>query len=142
MKSGSASAPSGGGAAGVLAITERQKPAPSCVAALFQMFAKRKLFSSSSKKSKLLPPGEISMETRCPFSAQIILPSPPSCNYAIPPLFVSFRLRCFSARTKVLAWGTAGRRRQDGGGQDETPSGKLFSFSSSDFLGGETAIFS
>ncbi|XP_066364202.1 uncharacterized protein [Miscanthus floridulus] len=54
MKSGSASAPSGG--AGGLAITERQKPAPSCVAALFQMFAKRKLFSSSSKKSKLLPP--------------------------------------------------------------------------------------
>ncbi|XP_008656008.1 uncharacterized protein [Zea mays] len=54
MKSGTASAPSGGG--GGLAITERQKPAPSRVAALFQMFAKRKLFSSSSKKSKLLPP--------------------------------------------------------------------------------------
>ncbi|RCV16675.1 hypothetical protein SETIT_3G156800v2 [Setaria italica] len=56
MKSGSggASAPSAGGSS--LAIAERQKPAPSCVAALFQMFARRKLFSSSSKKSKLLPP--------------------------------------------------------------------------------------
>ncbi|OEL20430.1 hypothetical protein BAE44_0018552 [Dichanthelium oligosanthes] len=56
MKSGSggASAPSAG--AGSLAIAERQKPAPSCVAVLFQMFARRKLFSSSSKKSKLLPP--------------------------------------------------------------------------------------
>ncbi|TVT96749.1 hypothetical protein EJB05_58022 [Eragrostis curvula] len=55
MKDGNgiASAPSAGGNS--LAITERQKPAPSCVAALFQMFAKRKLFSSS-KKSKLLPP--------------------------------------------------------------------------------------
>ncbi|PAN18267.1 hypothetical protein PAHAL_3G190600 [Panicum hallii] len=55
MKSGSAgaSAPSAGGSS--LAIAERQKPAPSCVAALFQMFARRKLFSSSSKKSKLLP---------------------------------------------------------------------------------------
>ncbi|XP_062232066.1 uncharacterized protein LOC133929357 [Phragmites australis] len=52
--SGSASAPTAGGNS--LAIAERQKPAPSCVAALFQMFAKRKLFSSSSKKSKLLPP--------------------------------------------------------------------------------------
>ncbi|XP_062180338.1 uncharacterized protein LOC133884795 [Phragmites australis] len=51
--SGSASAPSAGGNS--LAIAERQKPAPSCVAALFQMFAKRKLFSSSSKKSKMLP---------------------------------------------------------------------------------------
>ncbi|CAN6345960.1 unnamed protein product [Urochloa humidicola] len=39
-----------------LAIAERQQPAPSCVAALFQMFARRKLFSSSSKKNKLLPP--------------------------------------------------------------------------------------
>ncbi|KAF0926293.1 hypothetical protein E2562_022111 [Oryza meyeriana var. granulata] len=55
MKSGnSASAPSAGGNS--LAITERQKPAPSCVASLFQMLAKRKLFSSSSKKTKLLPP--------------------------------------------------------------------------------------
>ncbi|KAL6609549.1 hypothetical protein ACP70R_039518 [Stipagrostis hirtigluma subsp. patula] len=56
MKSGSggASAPSAGGNS--LAIAERQKPAPSCVAALFQMLAKRKLFSSSSKKSKMLPP--------------------------------------------------------------------------------------
>ncbi|CAN6336894.1 unnamed protein product [Urochloa humidicola] len=52
--SGGASAPSAGSSS--LAITERQKPAPSCVAALFQMFARRKLFSSSSKKSKLLPP--------------------------------------------------------------------------------------
>ncbi|KAG2625961.1 hypothetical protein PVAP13_3KG282900 [Panicum virgatum] len=51
--SGGASAPNAGG--GSLAITERQKPAPSCVAALFQMFARRKLFSSSSKKNKLLP---------------------------------------------------------------------------------------
>ncbi|XP_039799966.1 uncharacterized protein LOC120664724 [Panicum virgatum] len=51
--SGGASAPSAGG--GSLAIAERQKPTPSCVAALFQMFARRKLFSSSSKKSKLLP---------------------------------------------------------------------------------------
>ncbi|KAL6848987.1 hypothetical protein ACP4OV_021570 [Aristida adscensionis] len=47
MKSGSGSS---------LAIAERKKPAPSCVAALFQMLAKRKLFSSSSKKSKMLPP--------------------------------------------------------------------------------------
>ncbi|CAN6359261.1 unnamed protein product [Urochloa humidicola] len=56
MKSGSggASAPGAGGSS--LAIAERQKPAPSCVAALFQMFARKKLFSSSSKKSKLLPP--------------------------------------------------------------------------------------
>ncbi|CAL4894728.1 unnamed protein product [Urochloa decumbens] len=56
MKSGSggASAPSAAGSS--LAIAERQKPAPSCVAALFQMFARKKLFSSSSKKSKLLPP--------------------------------------------------------------------------------------
>ncbi|KAL6618841.1 hypothetical protein ACP70R_033980 [Stipagrostis hirtigluma subsp. patula] len=56
MKSGSggASAPSAGGNS--LTIAERQKPAPSCVAALFQMLAKRKLFSSSSKKSKMLPP--------------------------------------------------------------------------------------
>ncbi|GJM89668.1 hypothetical protein PR202_ga05877 [Eleusine coracana subsp. coracana] len=52
--SGSASAPSTG--VNSLAIAERQKQAPSCVAALFQMFAKRKLFSSTSKKSKLLPP--------------------------------------------------------------------------------------
>jgi hypothetical protein len=45
---------------GSLAITERQKP--SCVAALFQMLAKRKLFSSSSNKTKLLAPGEIADE--------------------------------------------------------------------------------
>ncbi|GJN15137.1 hypothetical protein PR202_gb02030 [Eleusine coracana subsp. coracana] len=51
---GSASAPSTG--VNSLAIAERQKQAPSCVAALFQIFAKRKLFSSTSKKSKLLPP--------------------------------------------------------------------------------------
>jgi hypothetical protein len=50
---GSSSAASAGGS---LAITERQKP--SCVAALFQMLAKRKLFSSSSNKTKLLAPGE------------------------------------------------------------------------------------
>ncbi|WVZ99520.1 hypothetical protein U9M48_044800, partial [Paspalum notatum var. saurae] len=58
MKSGggSSSAPSAGGGSSSLAIAERQKPAPSCVAALFQMLAKRKLFSSSSKKAKLLPP--------------------------------------------------------------------------------------
>lgn len=87
MKSGSASAPSGGGGGGGLAITERQKPAPSCVAALFQMFAKRKLFSSSSKKSKLLPPGEIATGLRCSFSAQIISPSP---------LRVTMRIRRFS----------------------------------------------
>lgn len=57
MKNGraGATAPSGGGGSSSLAIVERQKPAPSCVAALFQMFAKRKLFSSSSKKAKLLP---------------------------------------------------------------------------------------
>ncbi|XP_051210189.1 uncharacterized protein [Lolium perenne] len=48
---GSSSAASAGGS---LAITERQKP--SCVAALFQMLAKRKLFSSSSNKTKLLAP--------------------------------------------------------------------------------------
>ncbi|XP_040380156.1 uncharacterized protein LOC102721168 isoform X2 [Oryza brachyantha] len=55
MKSGSsAAAPAAGGNS--LAIAERQKPAPSCVASLFQMLAKRKLFSSSSKKTKLLPP--------------------------------------------------------------------------------------
>jgi len=140
MKSGSASAPSGGG----LAITERQKPAPSCVAALFQMFAKRKLFSSSSKKSKLLPPGEIAtgLRTALFFLCANHFPLPPSRNYANPPLFVSFCLRCFSARTQVLSRATAGRRREDGGGQDEAPSDTLFSFSSSDFLGGETAIFS
>ena len=122
MKSGSASAPSGGGAAGGLAITERQKPAPSCVAALFQMFAKRKLFSSSSKKNKLLPPGEIATGLCAVFSLRKSSP-PPSRNYANPPLLVSFRLRCFSARTQVLSCETAGRRREDGGGQDEAPSG-------------------
>ncbi|KAG8086321.1 hypothetical protein GUJ93_ZPchr0010g9607 [Zizania palustris] len=57
MKNGnSASAPQTSAGGNSLAITERQKPAPSCVAALFQMLAKRKLFSSSSKKNKLLPP--------------------------------------------------------------------------------------
>uniref|UniRef100_A0A452ZSQ0 DUF3741 domain-containing protein n=4 Tax=Aegilops tauschii subsp. strangulata TaxID=200361 RepID=A0A452ZSQ0_AEGTS len=54
--SSSSSAANGGGGGG-LAITERQRPAPSRVAALFQMLAKRKLFSSSSsKKTKLLAP--------------------------------------------------------------------------------------
>lgn len=77
MKSGTASAPSGGG--GGLAITERQKPAPSRVAALFQMFAKRKLFSSSSKKSKLLPPGELRSRRYCVvLSLRKQSPSPPS----------------------------------------------------------------
>ncbi|XP_048548242.1 uncharacterized protein LOC125527765 isoform X1 [Triticum urartu] len=53
----SSSAAANGGGGGGLAITERQKPAPSRVAALFQMLAKRKLFSSSSsKKTKLLAP--------------------------------------------------------------------------------------
>uniref|UniRef100_A0A0E0L5E5 DUF3741 domain-containing protein n=1 Tax=Oryza punctata TaxID=4537 RepID=A0A0E0L5E5_ORYPU len=57
MKGGSsATAASTGGGGNSLAIAERQKPAPSCVASLFQMLAKRKLFSSSSKKTKLLPP--------------------------------------------------------------------------------------
>uniref|UniRef100_A0ACD5TE56 Uncharacterized protein n=1 Tax=Avena sativa TaxID=4498 RepID=A0ACD5TE56_AVESA len=57
MKNGSSSsvaAANGGGGGGGLAIAERQKP--SCVAALFQMLAKRKLFSSSSSKTKLLAP--------------------------------------------------------------------------------------
>ncbi|KAM3412431.1 hypothetical protein ACQJBY_003871 [Aegilops geniculata] len=54
--SSSAAAANGGGGVG-LAITERQRPAPSRVAALFQMLDKRKLFSSSSsKKAKLLAP--------------------------------------------------------------------------------------
>ncbi|KAM0904466.1 hypothetical protein ACQ4PT_017941 [Festuca glaucescens] len=53
MKNGGSS--SAANAGGGLAITERQKP--SCVAALFQMLAKRKLFSSSSSnKTKLLAP--------------------------------------------------------------------------------------
>ncbi|CAN6327384.1 unnamed protein product [Urochloa humidicola] len=119
MKSGSggASAPCAGGSS--LAIAERQQPAPSCVAALFQMFARRKLFSSSSKKSKRLPPGEIATKLHCPCCAQI----PPSRNCANLSLLVSFFvcLRCFSARTEVLAWETGGRRREDGGGQDEAP---------------------
>uniref|UniRef100_A0ACD5U027 Uncharacterized protein n=1 Tax=Avena sativa TaxID=4498 RepID=A0ACD5U027_AVESA len=56
MKNGSSSsvAAANGGGGGGLAIAERQKP--SCVAALFQMLAKRKLFSSSSSKTKLLAP--------------------------------------------------------------------------------------
>jgi hypothetical protein len=144
MKSGSASAPSGGGGGG-LAITERQKPAPSCVAALFQMFAKRKLFSSSSKKSKLLPPGEIAtgLRTALFFLCANHFPLPLRVTMRIRRFsYVSFCFRCFSARTQVLSRATAGRRREDGGGQDEAPSGTLFSFSSSDFLGGETAIFS
>uniref|UniRef100_A0ACD5T7N9 Uncharacterized protein n=1 Tax=Avena sativa TaxID=4498 RepID=A0ACD5T7N9_AVESA len=52
MKNGGSSSASA--ANGGLAIAERQKP--SCVAALFQMLAKRKLFSSSSSKTKLLAP--------------------------------------------------------------------------------------
>ncbi|KAM3299771.1 hypothetical protein ACQJBY_040993 [Aegilops geniculata] len=53
----SSAANGGGGGGGGLAITERQRPAPSRVAALFQMLAKRRLFSSSSsKKTKLLAP--------------------------------------------------------------------------------------
>jgi hypothetical protein len=138
MKSGSGSgrggacAPSAGGGSS-LAIAERQKPAPSCVAALFQMFARRKLFSSSSKKSKLLPPGEIATKLHCSCSANLLL-------------FVSFSfLRCFSARNQVLAWETGGRRRQDGGrGQDEAPFGQpqissLFFFIRF-FLGDGTAV--
>ncbi|CAM0954076.1 unnamed protein product [Alopecurus aequalis] len=54
MKNGGSS--SSAAHAGGLAIAERQKPAPSCVAALFQMLAKKKLFSSSSSKTKLLAP--------------------------------------------------------------------------------------
>ncbi|XP_037473295.1 uncharacterized protein LOC119349374 [Triticum dicoccoides] len=55
--SSSSAANAGGGGGGGLAIAERQKPAPSRVAALFQMLARRKLFSSSSsKKTKLLAP--------------------------------------------------------------------------------------
>ncbi|KAM0919552.1 hypothetical protein ACQ4PT_008114 [Festuca glaucescens] len=53
MKNGGSSSSSAANAGGGLAITERQKP--SCVAALFQMLAKRKLFSSSNK-TKLLAP--------------------------------------------------------------------------------------
>jgi hypothetical protein len=61
-RSRSSSAANAGG--GGLAITERQKPAPSRVAALFQMLAKRKLFSSSSsKKTKLLAPGLMRLRT-------------------------------------------------------------------------------
>lgn len=80
MKSGGASAPSAGGSS--LAIAERQKPAPSCVAALFQMFARRKLFSSSSKKSKLLPPGEIATKLHCPCCCCAQINFPPSRNFA------------------------------------------------------------
>uniref|UniRef100_A0A0D9WJF2 DUF3741 domain-containing protein n=1 Tax=Leersia perrieri TaxID=77586 RepID=A0A0D9WJF2_9ORYZ len=77
MKSGNsaASVPNAGGNS--LAIAERQKPpAPSCVAALFQMLAKKKLFSSSSKKTKLLTP----------VRAQKFLPGrPPAAGEKTPP---------------------------------------------------------
>jgi len=133
--SGGASAPNAGGSS--LAITERQKPAPSCVAALFQMFARRKLFSSSSK-SKLLPSGKIATKLHCPCCAQIIfIPSGQLCESAA--VRQPLHIRCFSARTEVLAWETGERRREDGGGQDEAPFGTAkfpLSFSSSDFFGG------
>jgi hypothetical protein len=42
------------------------------VAALFQMLAKRKLFSSSSSKTKLLAPGEIAEKLHCSDSVHIV----------------------------------------------------------------------
>jgi len=135
--SGGASAPNAGGSS--LAITERQKPAPSCVAALFQMFARRKLFSSSSKKNKLLPSGKIATKLHCPLlrANHLYPPSGQLCESAA--VRQPLHIRCFSARTEVLAWETGERRREDGGGQDEAPFGTAkfpLSFSSSDFFGG------
>jgi hypothetical protein len=112
---GSGSAPSAG--VNSLAITERQKPAPSCVASLFQMFAKRKLLSSTSKKSKLLPPGEIATKLHCSCFA----PFPHSRDCANQPLSA----RCFSPRAQVFAWETAGRRRHVAGSQEKAPSGTV-----------------
>lgn len=116
MKSGSASTPGGGGG---LAITERQKPAPSCVAALFQVFAKRKLFSSSSKKSKMLPPGEIATELHSAFSAQIFFPSnPPSrnpCESAAVRQLLSSVFQCAHISSRLGDRRSAARRRRRAG---------------------------
>ena len=75
--------------------------------------------------------------------AQIIfIPSGQLCESAA--VRQPLQIRCFSARTEVLAWETGERRREDGGGQDEAPFGTAkfpLSFSSSDFFWGhETAI--
>jgi hypothetical protein len=122
---GSGSAPSAG--VNSLAITERQKPAPSCVASLFQMFAKRKLFSSTSKKSKLLPPGEIATKLH----SSCFAPFPHSRDRANQPLSA----RCFSPRAQVFAWETAWRRRHVTGSQEKAPSGTVpFLCISFDFL--------